>query len=372
MAFERNFMDEWLWRLEKLSVLADIPSEKREREEHLWKITEKFFESADSFNQNEASLFSEVMEELAYSLERQVREELARRIAKEESAPRPLVLRLAHDEIAVSKPVLRHSPVLTEDDLVEISGTKSQQHLLAISQRMEVGLRLSAVLATRGDDNVVHHLARNCEARLSDDTIDLIADRCRNSPKIQAALVDRQDIPRRILLDLLEHVSENVRVGIHDKLGQIDENNLDAAIASLKLKIEEGESSRARQRINQLEEGRALNEQAIVGFLANNEPAEFLLGLARMFGIDLKTVLHIVSDNTGQPLALACRAHNFTTAGYKEIASSKLTGTTADPTAVVTLVNTYRRINEDSAIHAMKFISENMSERHKVTQARSA
>lgn len=357
-------MDEWLWHLDKLSALADIPTEKREREEHLWKITEKFFESPESFDQNEAALFSEVMEELAYSLERQVREELARRIAKEAGAPHPLILRLAHDEIAVSKPVLRHSPVLTEDDLVEISDTKGQEHLLAISQRMEVGLRLSAVLAIRGDDDVKHHLAKNSEAKLSPDTMGLIAERCRNSPRIQAALVNRQDIPRRILLDLLEEVSETVRDDIRDKIGQIDEKNLDEAIASLKIKIQEGRSSRAMQRINHLEERHALNEQAIVGFLANNEPAEFLLGLARLFAIDLKTVLHIVCDNTGKALALACRAHDFSAAAYKEIASSKITGTSSEPRALVTLVNMYSRINEDSAKRAMQFICENLSGAH--------
>lgn len=353
-------MDEWLWHLDKLSVLADIPSEDREREEHLWKITERFFESPDSFDQNEAALFGDVMEELAYSLERQVREELARKIAKEEAAPHPLILRLAHDEIVVSKPVLRHSPVLTEDDLVEISDTKGQGHMLAISQRMEIGLRLSAVLATRGDDDVVHHLAKNSEARLSAATMDLIADRCRNSPRIQAALIDRQDIPRRILLDLLEEVSETVREDIRAKIGQIDEKNLDEAIASLKIKIQEGRSSRAMQRIDRLEESHALNEKAIVGFLAKNEPAEFLLGLARLFAIDLKTVLHIVCDKTGQPLALACRAHNFSTATYKQLASSKITGTPSEPRAVMALLNMYNRINEDSAKRAMEFIGQNM------------
>jgi uncharacterized protein (DUF2336 family) len=147
-----------------------------------------------------------------------VREQLACRIAAEQLMPRRLILRLANDNIPVAHPVLEQSPVLTDTDLIEISRNRGQAQMLAISHRREISLRVSGVLAERGNEDVMHSLLQNPETKLPPETIDLLAGRSRACERIGATFVRRENVPREVLLDVLRHASQKVREDIRDRL----------------------------------------------------------------------------------------------------------------------------------------------------------
>ena len=54
-------------------------------------------------------------------METAVRAELSARFASEPNAPHALIRRLANDEAAVARAVLTTSPVLTDEDLLNLS-----------------------------------------------------------------------------------------------------------------------------------------------------------------------------------------------------------------------------------------------------------
>ncbi|MGI9386660.1 MAG: DUF2336 domain-containing protein, partial [Methyloligellaceae bacterium] len=125
----------------------------------------------------------------------------------------------------------------------------------------------------------------------------------------------------------------------------------------IKSNIQSCPKTRARQRIEDLEQRGALNEQAVLGFLKDEKPIEFLLGLARLFAIDVMFARRIISEPTGQALVVACRANDISVEGLKEIASSPMTATSSDPSRLLPLVNAYRRISEIDAqrtLHKMQ------------------
>jgi uncharacterized protein (DUF2336 family) len=70
-----------------------------------------------------------------------------REIAPRADMPRELVLHLAQGPLALAGPVLRQSPVLTDDDLVTIARTASEEHFAAVSARREVSSALAKQLA---------------------------------------------------------------------------------------------------------------------------------------------------------------------------------------------------------------------------------
>ena len=75
----------------------------------------------------------------AADIEVKARARLARSLAHIDNAPPKLIRSLAFDdEIAVAEPVLIHSRQLSDADLVENATTKSQEHLLAIAQRLKL------------------------------------------------------------------------------------------------------------------------------------------------------------------------------------------------------------------------------------------
>ena len=62
--------------------------------------------------------------------------EMSEQLAPIGQAPPSVVRRLAkNDQILIAGPVLKESARLSEDDLIEIAETKSEQHLLAVSAR---------------------------------------------------------------------------------------------------------------------------------------------------------------------------------------------------------------------------------------------
>src|ERR1700688_2410327 len=102
-------------------------SEKRV--ETLRRVTDLFLNDADRLNEEQIGLFDDVLCHLIKRIETKALGELSGHLA-----PIDVIRQLArNDQIAVAGPVLTQSARLTADDLIEIAGTKSQQHLLAIS-----------------------------------------------------------------------------------------------------------------------------------------------------------------------------------------------------------------------------------------------
>src|ERR1700730_13561479 len=109
------------------------------------RVTALFVSSAGIFNAEQIDLFDEVLERLIKTIEIRAIADISARIALAEvsaqlapvaQAPRNVIRRLAtNDEISVAAPVLAESARLSDEDLVEIAGTKSEAHLLAISSR---------------------------------------------------------------------------------------------------------------------------------------------------------------------------------------------------------------------------------------------
>jgi uncharacterized protein (DUF2336 family) len=107
-------------------------------------------------------ILQRVFDELPFA-----RQELAERLAARADVPRRVVVKLAADTIAVAAPVLTRSPVLQDDDLAGLAREKSQDHLLAISNRSWVSERITDILVDRGDSLVLDSIAENVGAQFS-------------------------------------------------------------------------------------------------------------------------------------------------------------------------------------------------------------
>ncbi|HEY1982542.1 MAG TPA: DUF2336 domain-containing protein, partial [Xanthobacteraceae bacterium] len=145
-----------------------------------------------------------------------------------DASPCGIVRTLAFDdEIAVARPILMHSQQLCDADLVENAATKSQEHLLAIAQRLELSDAVTDILVERGDRRVVHKVVQNKGARLSPNGYQKLTTRARRDSRLTSALSRRNDLPRQYFLKLLETASAAVR----DKL-ESDSPEASAAIRS--------------------------------------------------------------------------------------------------------------------------------------------
>jgi uncharacterized protein (DUF2336 family) len=191
-------------------ALAEQSEEKRSAA--LWRITDLFIGGADSFNDDHITLFDDVMERLAASIEKNARVKLSSRLARVPNAPPNIVRNLAADsDIRVAQPVLRYSPRLDDGYLAKTAQTHSQQHLLAIAQRGDLSELVTDVLVERGDRDVVRSVAQNTGARFSNAAFRTLVERSVGDDVLAVHVGSRRDLPRQELLKLVERASAAVR-----------------------------------------------------------------------------------------------------------------------------------------------------------------
>ena len=178
----------------------------------LERITDLFAAGSRGYSSDQIALFDDVLHELVADIEVQARARLAQRLAHINSSPPGIIRALAFDDaIVVAEPVLKYSQVLSDADLAENAQSKSQEHLLAIAQRLKLSEAVTDVLVDRGDRRVVDTMVKNKGARISLSGYEKLTHKARRDRRLTLALSRRSDLPRQYYLKLLETASAAVR-----------------------------------------------------------------------------------------------------------------------------------------------------------------
>src|SRR5262245_36281501 len=120
----------------------------------------------------------ETLQKLADDQLPRVRAILAQEIAGLACVPKDIVLKLAHDaEETVRVPILEYSPLLSDNDLLEIIATaRAQSALAAIARRKGVSEAVSDAIVASLDIPSVAALLANPNARIREEAIEKIID----------------------------------------------------------------------------------------------------------------------------------------------------------------------------------------------------
>ena len=202
--------------MEERSIIAEIEGSfasgsADKQAEILRRVTDLFLAGADNYSDEHIDLFDGVISRIAEKIETKARAELANRLAPSDHAPPKTVRMLAHDDsIEVAGPILSQSSRLSDDDLLAIVSNNSQDRLLAISKRSSLSEKVSDVLVTNGNRDVVLSVTRNEGARISDAGYVKLVDRSINDDVLAICVSMRKDIPREHFNALIAKASEVV------------------------------------------------------------------------------------------------------------------------------------------------------------------
>ncbi|MEP3280408.1 MAG: hypothetical protein ABJN26_09400 [Stappiaceae bacterium] len=108
-------------------------------------VQEKQEEAPDALGQ----LLSEIILSAYPKLSAQSRRSVAERAGPSMLLSKPLAIRLASDEIEIARPVIRFSPVLTDDDLMALVPELGTEHLHEISSHRAVRADIHGVIDKR-------------------------------------------------------------------------------------------------------------------------------------------------------------------------------------------------------------------------------
>jgi uncharacterized protein (DUF2336 family) len=202
--------------IEERSIIAEIEGtfaagSVEKQAEIVRRVTDLFLAGADNYSEEHVDLFDGVISRLADKIETKARAELAHRLAPADNAPPMTVRKLARDQsIEVAGPILSRSNRLTDEDLLAIASDNSQERLLAISKRSSLSEKVSDVLVTHGNRDVVLSVTRNEGARFSDAGYGKLVDRSINDEVLAICVSMRKDIPQEHFNALIARASEVV------------------------------------------------------------------------------------------------------------------------------------------------------------------
>jgi uncharacterized protein (DUF2336 family) len=205
--------------LQKLdhSIIAELEDavqsgSSQKRVETLRQVTNLFLHDGERLSEDQVKVFDDVLCLLIARVESRARAELGSRLAPIDYAPFEVIQHLARDrEIAVAGSVLARSSRLRTSDLVEIASTRGQDHLLAISERVNLPEAVTDVIVDRGEGKVIRKLVNNSTARFSDAGYSGIVARADTDEELTEVLGLRIDLPLKFLRDLLRRATNAVR-----------------------------------------------------------------------------------------------------------------------------------------------------------------
>lgn len=300
-------------RLPELLSLAQ-KSDSAARRALLRELTDTFFGSVER-TPIEQGLYGAVLSDLTKAMEIEVRAQLAERFATASDAPHQLIHLLANDEARVASPVLSQSPVLTDDDLIDIIRNRgSQDHMRAVSRREHVAEAVSDAIVEHGDDVTLHTLLSNEGAQLSRAASEAAVDRAKLNPDLHAVTVSRAGLPVDLLNEMYFEVSEALRNKILEENAKLDPEELERALTAGRTRIatEDGslppDFSESLTYVEELKSSGQLTPPVLARFLRSGSRTSFLIALSQLADIDFHTARNIIERRELDALAVVCRA----------------------------------------------------------------
>ncbi|MDV7341306.1 DUF2336 domain-containing protein [Terasakiella sp. A23] len=244
-----------------------------------------------------------------------VRQILSETLKDVVDAPGDIIKHLARDmEVVVAGPVLQFSPVLTDDDLLEIiDSTHAKGALNAISKRESVSESISEAVIATNVESAIADLLSNNSAQIREDTLDMLAESAESVEAWHAPLTQRPKLSAKAANRMAHYLADNLLTTLQERKDLPDEV-LDTVKEVVKQRIdadeaEEEETVDPIDEVRELKEKGELTEERLGDWLDNSEWLYATSALAVMADMRRVTIKKVLASQSGKGLmALAWKA----------------------------------------------------------------
>ncbi|MCA6123503.1 DUF2336 domain-containing protein [Bradyrhizobium sp. WSM 1704] len=333
------------------------------------RVTNLFLTSAGSFNAEQIELFDNVLERLVKTIELRALADLSARMALAEiseqlapvaQAPPALVRRLAsNDEIRIARPMLQESSRLSEEDLVGIARTKSEQHLLAIAGRWWLKEAVTDALLARRFTRVSRRVVGNPGAKVSASGFVVILAQAEHDPDLAVETGIRADLPSELRLQLLHDATEEVRSRLLERAPPHLFEEIRHAIAAVAAGVERDMSrvrdfTAAKRYVAKLRERGEL-EAALLTFARQRKYEETVVALAYLAQSSIEVIRPLMQSLRSEGLLVPCRFAGLSWETTAAIMECRYSTGTMGPTELANAKSQYARLTRDNADRLLRF-----------------
>jgi uncharacterized protein (DUF2336 family) len=331
------------------------------RAETLRRLTDLFVSDSSSYTGEQVALFDEIMQRLIEEVDVAARAAFGHRLATVVNAPPKVMRHLALDDaIEVAGPVLRHSEQLDDHTLVQSAKTKSQDHLLAISQRKRLSEDVTDVLVERGNQQVALSTAGNPGAAFSDFGYSALVRRSLHDQMLALRVWSRSDVPRQHLLRLFTEAAESVqksleavdrrKAGLIRKMVAQVSCHLQAAIRD-----DSTQYAAALSRVGALKQSGALDEARLAEFAQAGLFDETVVALSMLCDLPVGPIERAFVQNWSEQLLVLAKAIDLSWDTTKALLLLQTGPDATSAAAINDCFANYIRLHSDTAKKALQF-----------------
>ncbi len=310
--------------LDRLSGIARVKSSDARRE-LMGEIADLFVADSENYNDRELFLFGEILTDLIDNVDLDAKVRLSETVAPVDKIPHDLAVLLANQEPEVATPILEHSTVLTDKDLVEIARTKSTEHRIAISHRNTLTQTVTDVLIDKLEVPVLQSVSSNQGAEISDRGFNILADVAEGDDELCELMSYRADMPIEVLSRVIPLMSTEAQA----RIMEIAECQGDSAIDSLiekarRLSKEKNKDSRrevihSHSLLEEIQSGKMELEPVIELLCSENRPLDIGYVLSGMTNVPQKQIVNALLKKNGKAIVVLCRALDFSEKAFSAI-----------------------------------------------------
>jgi len=267
-------------------------------------VAEKVARQIDTvlLSDEERSLANSILRIMVGDAALRVRKALAEALSHSEHVPHDIALDLARDIEEVALPMLVSSPVLGDEDLIEIVKAGNAAKQVAIAGRTRVSQDVAQAIVASNNDNAARVLVKNDGADLSETTYRDILDIYGQDEVIKQAMAERPELPMSISERLINMVSGRLKKYLIERhaLSERQANLLTEDTrerATVDLLEQAADVDDIEKFIRHLKKNKRLTPSLIVRAVCTGDVRFFETAMAVLAKIPVKNAQMMIHDN---------------------------------------------------------------------------
>jgi len=251
---------------------------------------------------NENMAAEQIFRLLLRDTELRVRVALAEQVKSNPAIPRDIVLSLAQDVEEVALPILQHSEVLDDNDLIElVNSTEDINRYLAISKRDQISGTVSHALLAINNETVAATLVDNGGAEISENNLQQIVTRYPGNQNLIQAIGTRPHLPIAVAEKMINVVSASLAESLREKY-QLPTKEIELEVEktreseTLKLIRQARSPEEIDRLVNHLHSFSRLTPSIILSALCQGSFEFFEVSLARLSNIPVANARTLIND----------------------------------------------------------------------------
>ncbi|MEO0498187.1 MAG: DUF2336 domain-containing protein [Pseudomonadota bacterium] len=331
-------------------------------------LADMFVSSSDGPTASEQHNFDFIIKHVTRNVSTDITARVAERVARTNRIASDTATFLAkHENVEVAQPVLKHSPMLSDDTLIEIAKTGAEGHRVAIAGRQEVTEVVTEVLSEVGGERTLNTLANNMGARFNSRGLANMVERAAPGSAVPRKLAERAKADSKMAGMVKKSLSRELRSQLEahglnladtsfDEIARETKAEVDRQVKAERLNMVDAMVARTK-----IANGQANLDQLIAQALDKNA---FLLAtriLSMQSDVAYNAFLQAMKEERAEPLAILCRAESVKFETYQRFEVMRCEYFGHDAGDLNEKIGAMRRVTEEQAKGFLTKIRETLA-----------